>query len=233
MPHRDPETGQFLPGDGPAGDMDYTDFEYESHFVELGTDGTGGSAGADTVAAKLDPLDAFGGLESDEVAELVAVFYALSLRVDTRVTAASGGTRVSAHAGMGANLTTDEWPVTSDVDATAAFEENNTGASVLGGDLRAVTEPGIFWLEELAAAARQNDTTNGVGTGPDYGEASGARLFRATSGRGPILDPTDDIEVWATLGIATANLEPFLTVSTTMVWDTAEVSDKRSRFSVP
>lgn len=242
MPHRDPETGQFVGDHGGAPGTDYTDFEYEHTHIETQfADPTG--AGVADLTFSIDPLEDRGGLESDEVAELVGLWYQAQLYSATNLDLTDPATQSNsfrARVGFGANIEIgEEFPPsidTADVVGvlganTSSYDDADADSSF---DLIATTEPGLFWMDFMAAQAYEFDDAGGYAIPGSEMRAAGSRFYRQKLGRGPIIDPTDTLNFLIEMdNSGNQDWNPRVEILQTTIWDVAAQEGRRQQFSVP
>lgn len=242
MSMRDPETGQFVSDDGT--DVDYSDFEYQTVLIEniLNPEGEANPRGL--YSAVIEPLDAIGGLDTNEVAELV--YYELQVDIEPEGEGGGDQTRSTAveHRGVfGANLpeggTMDfngDEPNLTTIDSAdpVQIRGSSTGSTEING----ANEDGLF--QQFAARgvypfddSGLETTQTGVSGGNVNNPLVYERNYRSLTGRGPVLDANDDIVVNAVLVGSDLISNVIGTVRLHLVWDTAEVDDAGRAFSVP
>lgn len=215
-----------------AGDMpDYTDFEHEAIYYETQHTGSS-SSGTDLVNYQHEVLEDRGGLESDEVAELVHAV--LSYKLDPQSTgAAPQNGSVGIH--WGSNIAQDEVLYNSPVDFNGSFELNNTGASTTSSNLRGrvIDDPGLFSVIAGAYTTAADDNTNGGAAAQEGDQAVVAKNFRDLFGRGPVLDASDDLDLWLDVALEVAGADVDIDIVVQATWDVMTVADARKAFSVP
>lgn len=242
MSARDPETGQFVASDG--SDADYGDFDYQH--VQYSHKERGANSGRSTMTETVDILPTHGGLDSNEIAELVAIRYEVHVFGDDFGDVADTAQGHLDFRGVfGVDLgsvadqlqgnrteTTDLNKLSENIGAQAALEVDDSAdpvSSVFGHDRDEVFLP----------FSAGNDTpfssdAGGVGGGGGSTHTmEGTLNFREMVGRGPVLDSADDIGWVSTLTKSQVSATAEGQVRMTLVWDTATVDDAGRRFSVP
>jgi len=210
---------------------DYSDFEYQQLQFTLGAEAANG-AGAVTSQAALgvSPLDDIGGLANNEVVELVA--YRITVAVNPNDPAIAGDQNVGGgtyfQGAFGANADdTDVLPDEFD------FLTTNVGPDNTAQTIQSASRDEIFELFQGSFSLAFDDETNGLGGGQDSVLYSEERDLRGTTGRGPVLDQTDDVTVAAKIIQNDSVQNPELVVHVHCIWDVAETSDAGRAFSVP
>lgn len=225
--------------------IDYSSFNYQ-HAQLLHGQGTNTNSGRSTIAANLEPLQSEGGLDVNEVAELVA------MRVQVRVAADdfadAGDTaqgNIEFRGVLGANLD-------SASDLLEPTDPGRNELNVIGGSVDATGNGNI--IEDVNEAELRinghakdevfyhfqaiNDTpfssdAGGVGGGGGFAENTEVVNLRDLYGRGPILDSGDDLSFVSSVIKNQVNAGAEATLRVTFVWDVSTVDDAGRRFSVP
>lgn len=237
MPARDPETGQFTT-DAKGGVVDYSDFVYE-HFNVLSvfSDATGG--GAATVEWTQDPLESIGGLEPQQVAEIVAIYVSISATTGEPLQTTSALLPIQGqyNAYHGVNLEEAELPTQRPVENVGELVTNVSGwdddAADSTFELRSIVEPAIFWSANGFVHNAVNDDAGGWAHSAQGTIPAVTREFRQMVGRGPVIEADDTLDWWLQLEIGNANTEPRIEIDQVTVYDLAEISDARVEFSIP
>lgn len=220
---------------------DYSSFEYQH--VQYAHKERGNNSGRSTVTNSVEVLPNSGGLDVNEVAELVAV------RIQAQVYGDDFGDVADTAQGhldfrgvMGANLN----------DVSDQIQGNRTETT----DLNKLSEPGttletddgadpissIFGHDKdevFLTYSAGNDTpfssdAGGVGGGGGSTHTTDETVnFRELYGRGPVLDSADDITFVSTLVKSQVSATAEGIVRVTLVWDIAETDDAGRRFAVP
>lgn len=214
-------------------DADYTNFEYEHHEVSAHPDGPTGTGEA-FINYSADPLADRGGLESDEVAEVVAILATVDAIDDTGVSGTTPA-RVNWGATFGIDLAEEEVPVASardpgELGTNDAGFDADSGASSFA--LRSVINPAVLYSLTGDVISPQVEGT-GAGSGGTDDQYTVERLYRQMVGRGPILDPTDSLDWWVHVAIENVAQDLHLHLSQTTVYDVATVDESRRKFSLP
>lgn len=244
MSMRDPETGQFMSADG--SEADYSDYEYQQIEIQhpiTNSDG-GDEESATALSFGVEPLGARGGLDTNEVAELVAMRYQVIIEPEPDGTQQTVG-QVEFRGSIGSDLdslrdivngggagTADNAigpadAILSDPDGVYDARDSNPG------QIDEFSRAEVFEVfQETFTLAHQGETGPGGGAGLSSSEKRSVN-FRALTGRGPVLDASDELSIATTL--IKDNVFPTISgiVSVHLVWDVATVDDAGRAFSVP
>jgi len=228
MSIQDPSAGSFDGAD--YSDFEYQHFEYEHQVANQGTETNPLSTGF----ARLNPLDSIGGLDNNEIAELV--YFELQPTIEFE---SEGGTQTVASSAefrgaFGANL--NDEPDIGDsgnvIDGTVVTEREDGSTQQLRFN-KARTDDRLFQSFTANAQLPFSGADGGGGSSPseDYIRVN----MRDLTMRGPVLDASDDIVVASSINVDDLNQGEAVTgtLRAKLVWDTAEVSDAGRAFSVP
>jgi len=218
---------------------DYSDYEYQQFEVQLVVEGDG-SDDAATVDGliQLDPLDPIGGLDNNEVAELVG--YRMHVGIEVEDSAEDGDQNVGAsiefRGTFGANFNGAEDSISlneiGERSADTAFL-NSTGATDTQVNATSTARDEVFDSFRVTGAAPFDDQGNGLGGGGDSTLQTLEHYYRDTVGRGPVLDSNDDLGIVAFL-IASDHIVPVAgIIQGHLIWDVAQTDDAGRAFSVP
>lgn len=212
MVHRDPDTGQFIDGDG--GHMvDYSDFEYQNIWV---TQQHTGATATGQYLHEIEALPRQGGLRPNQVAELVY----LELTAKNEAEAGSAGADDLGIRGVfGVDLAAQDDLTSFGDDPGVAGETTTISDNQSTGNLGIVSE-------------EQNEvfvqfTNGGAGT------VQHVRQYRAPwmTGRGPVLDADDNLSM--VLSTVNNDDDADYNVSVQLIFDVMELDNARSEFSIP
>lgn len=219
---------------------DYSDFEYQTIHAEVVAQEADDSTGSGNIRIRSlftsEPLDDVGGLDNNEVAELVAMEVEAditSLDEDADQDVGSSGRLQGV---VGVNLPNNSSALPSvrgsqtegEVISSNNISESNINTNGLGGsDDR--------WLQVFNADAAFpfDDQTNGPGGGASHANFYAQKNYRQLVGRGPVLDSNDDITIASEFTAGDIIINVTGTVRVHLIWDVAETSDAGRRFSVP
>lgn len=218
---------------------DYSDFSYQQIRVRVAP-GNSASAVESVIeaVASVEPLQGQGGLANNEVAELVS--HRLDVEFYSADYAGAGDQNVSAgmylSGAFGANADREDLIPENLEQAgeTSIIDNDTTGTITNPVTLQNVTEGRIFEIFQSSASLGFDDGTNGLGGSPSSSSRTYSRNWRSETGRGPVLDQTDDL-TFAMKATAFDNViegASFI-VTVHLVWDVAELSDAGRVFSVP
>lgn len=213
---------------------DYSDFKYQH--VQFQHEENGERSARSTFAGGIEPLAQSGGLEINEVAELVAI------RVEADVQTDDHGSNSVTEEGivefrgvMGANLDSLSDLIDSqgtDLDRFETPLESNDNAD---GQLRTYghDKEEVFYHFLTAAYNAFSSDAGGVGGAGGFNTSKETINFRDLVGRGPVLDSNDNISVVSRVikNNVLTDIEAHLRA--TLVWDIATVDEAGARFSVP
>lgn len=218
-----------------SADTDYSDFEYQQIVTRNQLDPTGSNPDA-TVQYEIEPLSGIGGLDNNEVAELVALEVITGLEVDDEIADQDVGTYAEHRGVVGANLpaTRSILPGTirsNDVDGTVVTSSATASSSTrIAGSQ---SEDRIFQMFRGSLSLPFDDQTNGPGGAGSENSFHSVKSFRDISGRGPVLDASDDMTVLDRVIVGDTVLPVESNVRLNCVWDVAETSDAGRAFSLP
>jgi len=227
--------------DGMDGDVaDYSDFEYqtiEANPTLQGSDGP--NVGFDAVY-QFEPLEAIGGLDNNEVAELVYLEVHAGIEIEDESDDQNVATGAELRGVVGINLpesqaaflSTTQSGAPANFDATVIRTNPDTEEPfTLGGANKA--EDRFLQPYRATASPPFDDQTNGPGGGRSDDAFLAEKSYRDLTGRGPVLDANDDVSISLSLNVGDTILQTGADIRVHMVWDVAETSDAGRRFSVP
>jgi len=218
-------------------EVDYSDFEYQHMSVTPAYEPSGQGARDDTQHS-FEPLEDRGGLDNDEVAELISLETYADVEYEDEEADQNVGSSAEARGIIGSNLAASvgQYPnnASTIVDQTESFgdsEQVTSGSRV--GNGKSLSDPAIFQLFKTQAGIAFDDQTNGLGGGASFDHFYSMKNFRQLTGRGPVLDATDDIDVNCRVVVGDAIVRVGADIRMTAIWDVVEVDDAGQRFSVP
>jgi len=214
---------------------DYSDFEYQhfdfEHNIPAGPSDNNTRSEA---RGDLTPLEGIGGLDVNEVAELVAVELQARIELENEEGNQSKPSAVEFRGAMGANLPNEggigSSQIGKEVDGEIIVDRNGESFARFNNT---VVEDRIFQLFNADAGFPFDDDVNGNGGSGFTDNFYAVKNFRNLTGRGPVLDSSDDISVISTLNASDQAAGVAGHVRASLIWDTAEVSDAGRAFSVP
>lgn len=207
-----------------ANDTDYSDFEYQqiAGHIELED---GGNVNGSAVH-NIEPLEGGGGLDNNEVAELVYVQLTASVEVE----AENGGTggHVEQRGVLGANLgQSRDTELESAANRVRLGEAGDPGSAIVDTNSTSADYETYTQVEDrIFVPFTVHSGDGGLKT------TTFTRSWRDLTGRGPVLDATDDINIHHRL-VKSGGGPTQSVVRAHLVWDTAETSDAGRAFSVP
>jgi len=222
----------------PNRDVDYSSYEYQH--VDFQTRLTGSDDSASSVASiSVEPLEDRGGLDTNEVAELVSMYRWVHIELDGYgdnapvnngmiETRGSFGVDLDAETDLIGtdNLTQGETNILSTDDLT---DEADATATANGS-----TNPAILDHWNVSAHAGWEDEVNNVAAGASMNRSERTVHLRKDLGAGPVLDSSDNIgPVIKLIKNNTELADVQVHYGVTMVWDIATVDDAGSRFGIP
>jgi len=207
---------------GGASGTDYSDFEYQT--LALDSTAAGNGNVNSEFLYEIEPLGGIGGLDNDEVAELVHLEIHASIEPEDEEGDQDVATAADLRGIVGANINTP--------DGLAAIGNSVEKQGQGGGAGLEVSDDRVF-QQFQARAVLPFDDTQGPGGG-SFDSFHNSRNFRRITGRGPVLDSTDDITVSGAI-IGGDVLASVLRskVNLHLIYDTAHVGDAGRAFSVP
>lgn len=216
--------------------IDYSEFEYQQFQIEL--EGAGDSSNPKVNVDgyyQFDPLQNIGGLNNNEIAELL--YQRFTVHVEAEGGQPSDQTRASSgeiRGTFGANLNDGDLLLTAteNVDAQEATSSAGQGASF---DFKGVTRSDnrIFSLLQSTYSTPFEDGATGTGGSGGQQVVNFERSWRGLTGRGPVLDSTDDLTMNLRLIVNDTVINQTASIRGHLVFDTAEVDDAGREFSVP
>ena len=220
----------------------FTDFEYQHTSFSIGHFGQPNDANI-LYSNRVEPLESRGGLESDEVAELVALrgYHQAGLDdIGDPATENSAPGSTETRGVLGVNLAEQETIEDgTNLTESTKYEEVIRGNGTAGGDANGDTfnidEPGVFWHFDYAFQPAFLDNANGVGGGAASAATFGPETinYRQLFGRGPVVDTTDEIVGLTRMINSRQEYNVEAVGRYTFVWDVSTVEGQRKQFSLP
>jgi len=228
-----------------GGAAEYADHEVQVITNQISANGTGANSSSET-ATMLDQLEPVSnrGLDSDELAELVAMYRIHFVDVDgvVRENQTEAG-QVDSESAIGINLSEDEFPTQANANnATSAerrlIENQNDIASLARGSN--YSEPGALDFTRGQITSGFYELVEGPDTSGPQGSAGSGGVtkerfvdLRTTFGSGPYVDRTDDISVFAELQATNITGEPTVETAYILYWNVEEMPEGRASFARP
>lgn len=219
-----------------SAEVDYSDFRVQSIVLEaVMNTSPAGPESLNQYLAAVEPMAGVGGLANNEVAELVA--HRIGITFDSRDNADAGDQDVGGgfylEGTFGANADNSDLIPLNLPEAGALETTSNQGPIPGDTSLRSTTQGRMFELLQVAASLPFDDGTNGPGGGEAAPLALYERDWRHVTGRGPVLDQTDDVTLAVNATAWDSVIEAAFVVQCHLIWDVAEMSDAGRVFSVP
>lgn len=220
-----------------SGAADYSDYAYQQVNFQTTVDQNdiNGQDCNIRVQHEVEPLAGRGGLAQNEVAELV--YFRLEARAadfsedgDQDV-----GSHVVVFGTFGANLgATAEELNPADRGSATVFERNNMASNGGNTATKSDVDDRVFARFAHTSTPPFDDQTNGPGGGGQTEPGDIREMhYRQVTGRGPVLDSTDDLTAVYDLEGEDLTVTFLGDISVYLIWDVAEVSDAGRAFSVP
>lgn len=224
-------------GDTMEREVDYSSYEYQQ--VQLQVDAQNvpnGNINIDGFANQ-SVLETRGGLDTNEVAELVAIHRSVHIEpddYDEDSPISPGGYEFRGVFGNDLEGEAEQFitppAVGSDgITDVNGMAENQTSADSFGNNQSAVFD---FWDLQFGAPFA-SDAAGNAGGG-SYNVLERTLPLRKWYGAGPVMDSGDNVGINATLVSNDAAIGELTgTYKANLVWDIAEVDDAGSRFGIP
>jgi len=220
---------------------DYSDFEYQQIdsvlLINEGQDNTGDENARVLSVTSVEPLLGRGGLDNNEVAELVYMQTSAYIEIEDDSGDQDVGTAAEGRGTVGINLPNSTDAFVQDegqfVDGNIVGEVRNVDEGNVTVGTSVVSDNRILQLFDTHATYPFDDASSGPGGGGSQEGYTAEKNWRQLTGRGPVVDATDDISTALALNAGDTILTQNLRVRVHMVWDVAEVSDAGRAFSVP
>lgn len=219
-----------------ADEVDYSDFEYQFFNGSVFTEGASDDSNNNVTGFhEFSPLSPIGGLDNNEVAELVYLETQVSLEFEQEAGDQNVGSATETRGVIGANLPT------SGIEGLLNPGGQPTNSGVIAGgspnfddaDGETRVDNRVFQQFRADGAPAFDDQTNGPGGGADAPNVVYEKNFRELTGRGPVLDQTDDMTIIDRLVTADTVIQERSNIRLHMVWDVAEVDEAGREFSIP
>jgi len=216
-----------------SGAVDYADFRQQHAVVQIGRDTNGSQNPNIKAATKIEPLSGVGGLQNNEVAELVHLKVLAQIEYEQESADQDVGS-ASEHRGViGINLPAKNSAFPQSVSnqiETDIFDDDG-GAEF--SNAATLTDNKYLDQYMVRGAPAFDDQVNGTGGGEGTGSYHNSIHYRNLTGRGPVLDQNDDITALQALNISDSVITESAQLRLSMVWDVAETSDAGRQFSLP
>jgi len=212
---------------------DYSDYEYQHFSFQIETQDEDNARSAGIV--NFDPLQTLGGLDNNEVAELVGYELHATIEIEEETGVQNNEGVAEFRGNFGANLSNQEGIVGGDgqgviVDGEV-IDERSPDTTLVRVD-KTNADDRIFQLFRADAGLPFSDA-NGRGGNASIESFHTTKNYRDLVGRGPVLDSTDDLSVRGVIACSDTVMRVAGRTRATLIWDLAEVSDAGRAFSVP
>lgn len=228
-----------------GGSTEYADHEVQVITNQMSGNGSGANDSSET-ATLLDQLEPVSnrGLDSDELAELVAMYRVHFLDTDgvVRNNQTEAG-QVDSESAIGINLSEDEFPTQANANnATSAERRLIENQNDLVGNPRGAnySEPGALDFTRAQTTTGFYELIEGPDTSGPQGSAGAGGVtkerfidFRTIFGSGPYVDRTDDVSVFAELQATNVVGEPTVESGYILYWNVEEMPEGRASFARP
>lgn len=226
--------------DGSTDEVDYTSYEYQHvqfRHSQEGASSGGSDSGNSVVQSSVEPLEDIGGLDQNEVAEVVAV-----VNPYTKVSAddfpeESNGQpgNIDYRGSFGLNLDSQSDQVQDSGDRNFGTEiQTGDGGAVKTNDAGYLTDEAVLMPFEHIISSPFAAAAAGVGGGGnEHTIVYNPLYFRSNIGRGPILDSADELATVTTINKNQTEFVAEAAFGCTVVWDIATVDEAGRQFGIP
>jgi hypothetical protein len=222
-----------------SGEVEYADHEVQVITNQLIADGTGADQPAES-AAFLDQLEPVSnrGLDSDELAELVAIYRHDFIDIDRQqLEDQTELGELTGESAIGINLSQEEVPLQANVNNATSSDrriiENDNNIAIVNRGAN-YSEPGTLdYAKQGLMAAVGDDVEGEVAPGVGANDTERFINFRDEFGSGPYVDRTDDITVFGELGLTNVTAIATLETTYTLYWQVEEMPQGRASFARP
>lgn len=215
---------------GHDGAEEYADHEVQVIHGRIGTDGVGVDGEVDEVL-EYEPVSDR-GLDSDELAELVAMYRSVTLVVtDEQADTQTEVGQALLEYGLGINLSEQEFAEQSGPQQGGTELNVDTGQVAVNN----YAEPGVLdTINEVSVRAGAAPTTDqDIDTGGNGQEFARFMNFADAFGSGPYVDRTDDITAHFEVGHDNLSGSTAAYFSTILYWSVEEMPEGRASFARP
>lgn len=233
MPHLDT-------GNQETDGVDYSSFEYQhvlfQHDQNRASAG-GSNSGLTQTVSGIEPLEDRGGLDTNEVAELVAI-------MDPQVVVGGDNFEDETNNEVGAIDFRGAFGVDLDAETDQVFDspfENDAtelneedGGTVRSSFANYKTDPALLHSFNVTASTGYRDSASGTGGGGnDHTVTFDHKPYRQLTGRGPVVDSSDDMTLVSTVIKNNVSYVAECSYRASLVWDIASVDEAGRRFGIP
>jgi len=211
---------------------DYGSFEYQqvdvtANQVPNGDDAQSGHS------VSVEPLSQIGGLDNNEVAELVYMEVQARIITDDANADQNVGTQAYMNGLVGANVDESNYSLETLGAPEAGTAEDLNSIQQSNTEFVSTSRDEVFQLFQAEHSVPFDDETNGLGGGAASQSNVYEKNWRSLTARGPVLDSNDDISINLILFQEDSILLAEGQVTVHMVWDVSQTDDAGRAFSVP
>jgi hypothetical protein len=215
---------------------DYGSFQYQQGECRLAFLTTNGNTRG-AAAFQFDPLASIGGLDNNEVAELVYASITVQPEIEDEDADQNVGTTFEIRGLFGANIDGFKGEELSPTGQDPADAEIYDLDNINEADVRAlqkdVARDEVFETFRSVSSIPFDDEANGPGGGFGGIGVVKEKNWRDLTGRGPVLDNNDKLGILISQNTGDSIINVASNVRYHLVWDVAETSDAGRAFSVP
>lgn len=228
MPHMAADTG----------DVQYADHDVQVITNQVSVNGSGGSDSI-TMLDQLNPVSNR-GLDSDELAELVAMYRFHYVDIDDEIAEDQNNPgAMDSESALGINLSEPEVPNQANANNATAEDRRVIEATdeTIINNVRGSNydEPGALDFTRLQTTSGFVVTATDNGSGSGAGSKTSERFvnFRDAFGSGPYVDQTDDITVFIEASPNQLDAQGAVETGYTLYWNVQEMPEGRASFARP
>lgn len=217
---------------------DYSDYEYQQFdFTHRDSNpvNNGVSNPNSRTRASFEPLSEVGGLDTNEVAELVYLELYAEVEFEDDLADQDVATSTEMRGSFGVDLDEDD-EIGNLSGKNGEVTSLNNAASTedqIAVKVRSFDRDEVLQTYRLTATPPFDDQTNGPGGAAGSTHFYAEKKYRNLTGRGPVLDSADNLTIVNNLITSDTVIACEGAVRGHMVWDVSSVDDAGRRFSVP
>jgi len=223
----------------PNASTDYGDFRYQNVSVRHSndmSDNTDATNVNSTAEVEVEPLAGRGGLDTNEVAELVYLEVLTNIEYEQEAADQDVGSASEFRGTVGINLPSTDAALVDNVGTeigTAQIIDQSVGGDYPGVDANVTTDDRFLQVFSVQGAPAFDDDTGGTGGSGFTSQFHSEKYYRELTGRGPVLDSNDTIDTVSRMISADSLIGEIGNIYLSMFWDVAEVDEAGRAFSVP
>ena len=212
---------------------DYSDYEIQRVQAQSQVDDPTGKEASTRAHFRAGPLEGRGGLANNEVAELVGFRLCVKTAYEADTDDQDNDSGVIIFGSFGINLQgTAEFLNPSEGGSIEEFQSKNNGGTSHFANSE-VDDRVLDYFQHTSHTGFVNGVQGAGGGGTVEPGYEREVHFREVTGRGPVLDSTDDITLTYDLEGENVSNRVLGRIDVELIWDVAEVSDAGRAFSVP